>query len=283
MIRNSNFLYIFVLYGYSTIKMSIIVAILLGLSLSPQVDTLRLEHGMYVGEMPMGEGKLYHDEQGIYIGRFNRAVISGRGMHFEPDGSKYVGNFVQGVEQGYGRYFMRTGAVFCGEFNHGYPNGRDTLFYPDGRVFIGIVQNRGATSQGKTYKNAQAAGVTKPVFPDVQLSEEDRAFLERVKANDVDTAPVFKDGVSFFEAYIAPHFRVSPSMFGRSAVVHYEFTVGEDGKISDVTITSSTDNAFANELARVIKHSPKWKPALKDGKPVPYTIKNQTAHFGRDD
>jgi TonB family protein len=72
-------------------------------------------------------------------------------------------------------------------------------------------------------------------------------------------------------------------MSGRSAVVHYEFTVGEDGKISDVTITSSTDNAFAKELARVIKHSPKWKPAMKDGKPVPYTIKNQTAHFGQVD
>ena len=146
-----------------------------------------------------------------------------------------------------------------------------------------IVQNRGATSQGKTYKNAQAAGVTKPVFPDIQLSEGDRAFLENIKANDVDSAPVFKDGVSFFEAYIVPHFRVSPSMSGRSAVVHYAFTVGEDGKISDVTITSSTDNAFANELARVIKHSPKWKPAMKDGKPVPYTIKNQTAHFGQVD
>ena len=263
--------------------MSIIIALLLGLSLSPQVDTLRLENGLYIGEMPSGEGKLYHDEHGIFIGRFDRAVISGQGMHFKPDGSKYVGNFVKGVEQGYGRYFMRTGAVFCGEFSHGHANGRDTLFYPDGRVFIGIVQNNGATSQGKTFKNAQAAGVTKPVFPEVRLSEEDRAFLENIKGNDVDSAPVFKDGVSFFEAYIAPHFRVSQSMSGRSAVVHYEFTVGEDGKISNVTITSSTDNAFAKELARVIKHSPKWKPALKDGKPVPYTIKNQTAHFGRYD
>ena len=263
--------------------MSIIVAILLGLSLSPQVDTLRLEHGLYVGEMPMGEGKLYHDELGIYIGRFNRAVISGQGMHFKPDGSKYVGNFVKGVEQGYGRYFKHTGAVLCGEFSRGHGNGRDTLFYPDGRVFIGIVQNGGATSQGKTYKNEQAAGVTKPVFPDFQLSEEDCAFLENIKVNDVDTAPVFKDGVSFFEAYIVPHLRVSESMAGRNALVHYEFTVGEDGKVSDVTITSSTDNDFAKELVRVIKHSPKWKPALKDGKPVPYTIKNQTAHFGRYD
>ena len=263
--------------------MSILVAILIGLSLSPQVDTLRLEHGLYIGEMPSGEGKLYHDESGIFIGRFNRAVISGRGIQLEPDGSRYVGNFVKGVKQGYGRYFKHTGAVLCGEFSRGHGNGRDTLFYPDGRVFIGIVQNGGATQQGKTFKNAQAAGVVKPAFPNIHLREEDRAFLEGIKRNDFDTAPVFKDGVSFFEAYIVPHFRVSESMSGRYAVVHYEFTVGEDGKISDVTITSSTDNDFAKELVRVIKHSPKWKPATKDGKPVPYTIKIQTAHFGRYD
>lgn len=263
--------------------MSFVAAVLISLSLSPQVDTLNLDYGTYIGEMPSGEGKLYHKEHGLFIGRFNRAVISGRGMRFKPDGSKYVGNFVKGVEQGYGRCFMHTGAVVCGEFSNGHANGLDTLYYPDGRVFIGIVRNNGATSQGKTYKNAQAAGVKKPVFPDVRLSEDDLAFLEIIKVNDFDTAPVFKDGVSFFESYIAPHFRFSESMSGRNAVVHYEFTVGEDGKICDVTITSSTDDDFAKELVRVIKHSPKWKPAMKDGKPVPYTIKNQVAHFGRSD
>lgn len=260
--------------------MSILATLLISLSLLPQVDTLQLGHGVYMSEMPSGEGKLYHNVHGIYIGRFDRAVISGRGMHFEPDGSKYVGNFVKGVEQGYGRYFMRTGAIFCGEFNHGRANGPDTLYYPDGRVFIGIVQNNGATSQGKTYRNVQAAGVTKPVFPDFELSEEDRAFLSSIDVNEYDSAPVFRDGVSFFEAYIAPHFRYTESMSGRNAIVHYEFTVGEDGRISDVTITSATDDAFAKELVRVIKRSPKWKPALKDGKPVPYTIKDQKVTFG---
>ena len=263
--------------------MSLLATILISLSLMPQADTLRLEKGVYIGEMPSGEGMLYHNESGIYIGRFKRAVISGRGMRFELDGSKYVGNFVNGVEQGYGRYFMRTGAIFCGEFSHGKANGPDTLYYPDGRVFIGIVQNSCATAQGKTYRNAQAAGVTIPVFPDVPLSDEDRAFLASINVNDYDSAAVFRDGVSFFEAYIAPHFRYTESMYGCNAIVHYEFTVGEDGRISDVTITSTTDPAFAKELVRVIKRSPKWKPAMKDGKPVPYTIKDQAAHFGRFD
>lgn len=64
-------------------------------------------------------------------------------------------------------------------------------------------------------------------------------------------------------------------MIRKNAIVHYEFTVGEDGIISHVTITSTTDEDFAKELIRVIKRSPKWTPAMKDGKPVPYTIKKQ--------
>jgi hypothetical protein len=266
-------------------KMSILAAILISFLLSPQpqVDTVRLENGTYIGEYPSGEGKFYHNERGLYIGRHERTVIAGRGMHFKPDGSRYVGNFVKGVEQGYGRLFIHTGAVICGEFRNGSANGRDTLFYPDGRVFIGIMQNNGATSQGKTYKNADAAKVTKPAFPDFQLAEEDKAFLERIRANDYDSPAVFRDGVSFFEAYIAPHFRYKESMSGKNAIVHYEFTVGEDGKISDVTITSTTDEDFSKELVRVIKRSPKWTPAMKDGRPVPYTIKNQKVHFGNPD
>lgn len=246
----------------------------------PQIDTVKLDYGTYIGELPSGEGKLCHNERGLYIGWHVRTVPSGHGMRFKPDGSRYVGNFVKGVEQGYGRLFMHTGAVICGEFRDGRANGLDTLFYPDGKVFIGVMRNNGATSQGKTYRNAQAANVTRPVFPDFTLSPEDLDFLESIRGDDYDTPAVFKDGSSFFEAHIYPHFRFTESMAGKSAVIHYEFTVGADGKITDVTILSTTDEAFSKELVRVIKRSPKWTPATKDGQPVPYTVKNQKVHFG---
>jgi len=248
--------------------MSILATLLICLSLAPQVDTVR-------------EGKFYHKERGLYICLNNRTAVSGPGLRFKPDGGKYAGNFVKGLEQGYGWLFMPTGAVICGEFRDGRANGLDTLFYPDGKVFIGIMRNNGPTSQGKTYKNAKAAGATKPVFPEYSLSEEDIAFLNDIRINDYDSPAVFKGGVSFFEAYISPHFRYKESMVGKSALVRYEFTVGEDGKISDVQIISSTDEDFAKELVRVIKRSPKWTPALKDGKPVPYTVRNQKVNFGR--
>jgi len=259
--------------------MSFLTALFISLSLVPQVDTIRLDQGTYIGEFPSGEGKFYHNTLGLFVGHHDRTLISGRGMRFKPDGGKYVGNFVRGVERGYGRLFMHTGAVICGEFSSGRANGLDTLFYPNGKVFIGVMRNNGATSQGKTYKNAQAAGVTKPVFPEYQLSDYDLAFLESFRAKEYDTPAVFKDGTSFFEAYISPNFHYKESMENKDAIVHYEFTIGVDGKVSDVTILSSTDEDFSKELIKVIKRSPKWVPAQKDGKPVPYTFKNQKVHF----
>ena len=260
--------------------MSLVTPILIGLLMTAPVDTVRMESATYIGQMPFGEGKLYHNDHGLYIGTFNRTLPSGRGMHFDPNGTRYIGNFVKGTYQGLGRLYMASGAVVCGEFFGGRANGRDTLYYTDGRVFIGIMQNGGATSQGKTYRSQEAARVTKPAFPDIELSDEDRAFLDRLRKDELyDMPAIFKDGVSFFQAYIIPHFQFSESMANKSALIHYEFVVGEDGKVRDVVITSSTDEEFARELERVIKHSPRWTPATKDGKPVPYPVKDQKALF----
>jgi len=243
-------------------------------------DTLNLGYGKYIGEMPSGKGRLYHNEKGLFIGLFNQAVPSGRGVRIKADGSLYSGNFVKGVYQGRGRLFMSTGAVICGEFRDGRANGLDTLYYPDGKVFIGIMVNNGATRQGKTYKSVEAAKVSKPERPSVNLDNEALAFLRRIGYGEYDPPATFKSGASFFQEYIYPNFHYKESMFGKTATVHYEFVVGEDGKVRDVEILSATDKAFAKELERVKNRPPRWPPATKDGKPVPYPIRNQIVNFG---
>lgn len=247
---------------------------------APAQDTLRLDWGTYIGKLPAGQGKLYHKERGLYVGTFDKVVPSGKGIHIQADGSVYTGNFVRGAYRGYGRLFRATGAVICGEFSSGRANGLDTLYYPDGKVFIGIMQNNGPTKQGKTYKSADAAKLTRPQKPALPLTAEDEAFLQSLGYGAYDTPATFGKGASFFQVYIHPNFRYSESMADKIATVEYEFTVGEDGKLRDINILSSTDEYFSKELLRVLKHCPKWTPAMKDGKPVPYTIRNQRITFG---
>lgn len=225
--------------------MKLLATLLVCLSVNPQVDTVHLDRGIYIGQLPAGTGKLYDNGRGLFLGR----------------------------------YFMSTGAVICGVFSNGRADGRDTLFYPDGRVFIGIMRNNGPTQYGRTYKNARAAGFVKPVFPEVDLDEEDMAFLDSFGNGEYDTPAVFRDGTSFFQSYIVPNFHFSESMYNSWAIVHYEFVVGADGKIRDVTILSTTNEEYSKELVKVIRRSPRWHPAMKDGRPVPYTVRKQKAAF----
>ena len=51
-----------------------------------------------------------------------------------------------------------------------------------------------------------------------------------------------------------------------------QFLVTADGDIKDLRIKNSTSNALDNELLRILKRMPKWKPALENGKRVDYSV-----------
>ena len=46
------------------------------------------------------------------------------------------------------------------------------------------------------------------------------------------------------------------------------FKINSDGRVSDVKIISGVCPDLDNEVIRVLSSSPKFKPAIKDGKPV---------------
>ena len=56
--------------------------------------------------------------------------------------------------------------------------------------------------------------------------------------------------------------------------VTVRFVVGRNGGVQEVQVTKRVVPALDLEAERVVKSSPKWKPALSDGQPVrmPYTI-----------
>jgi TonB family protein len=49
------------------------------------------------------------------------------------------------------------------------------------------------------------------------------------------------------------------------------FTVGTDGKVSNVKVLRGVNPLLDNEAKRVIEMSPAWTPGKMGGKPVPVT------------
>jgi len=83
--------------------------------------------------------------------------------------------------------------------------------------------------------------------------------------NKIDKAATFPGGFSAFSEYLLKNTRNDSKTNGRVVV---SFIVDIKGKIDDVRIDSSFNEACDNEALRVIKSSPKWIPALKDGRKI---------------
>jgi hypothetical protein len=98
----------------------------------------------------------------------------------------------------------------------------------------------------------------------------------------LDSMPLFK-GQDFkaFEMFIEKNI-VYPSMASR----HYKtgeitalFTINSDGYVCKVSTTGSDNKDLLLETKRVILASPKWKPAIKDGKPIAVQCKCPVRFF----
>jgi periplasmic protein TonB len=85
----------------------------------------------------------------------------------------------------------------------------------------------------------------------------------------VDELPEFPGGMKAWINYLRRNL-VAPASLeaGESKTVIINFKVDTDGSITSFYVKQSAGREFDNEVMRVIKKMPKWKPAIKNGKPV---------------
>ena len=58
---------------------------------------------------------------------------------------------------------------------------------------------------------------------------------------------------------------------GIDGTVTVQFVVGKNGGVQEVQVLKGVCPALDAEALRVVRSSPKWKPGIKDGKPVRVT------------
>ena len=58
------------------------------------------------------------------------------------------------------------------------------------------------------------------------------------------------------------------SAYGLQGRVVMRFTIDVDGLLKNIEVISSSDQSLEDEALRVVSMSPKWKPAIYNGKPV---------------
>jgi protein TonB len=118
--------------------------------------------------------------------------------------------------------------------------------------------------------NATAAGISADAVPAV-AEPVVPAPAREPEMHDVPVSaePQFPGGVAAWQAFLSRNLE-APEILepGEKKTVVVHFMVAEDGTVAAFTILQSGGRAFDEEVIRVLKKMPKWKPALKNGVPI---------------
>ena len=84
-----------------------------------------------------------------------------------------------------------------------------------------------------------------------------------------DRRAIYPGGTSAWEAFFAKNHRYPEvaKASGLQTTVVVRFIIQKDGSVTDPEIICSSHPLFTEEVLRLLKIMPKWKPALKHGKP----------------
>lgn len=112
------------------------------------------------------------------------------------------------------------------------------------------------------------------------VSNENPENTEKIyKIEEVTTKPAFPGGIEFFYAFVEKNF-VVPDQKGLIGKVFVAFVVEKDGTLTNFNVLRDAGFGTGKEAIRVMELSPKWSPAIKDGKTVRsiYTIPIAVSH-----
>ena len=168
-----------------------------------------------------------------------------------------------------GVFYLRdeTGEAYV----YGLVDGRkdSNVTFPQMEIVPGdtlTIYGRRTVYNGTTIEMAGGHLVRKADGPD------HAAQLESMRG--LDKYPTFKGkSPEAFSAWVAAHLKYPKEAKTAQidGTVKVQFVVGKNGGVQEVQVVEGVHPALDAEAVRVIRSSPKWKPGIKDGKPVRVT------------
>lgn len=91
--------------------------------------------------------------------------------------------------------------------------------------------------------------------------------------------PAFPGGKDVFLAFLNRNLKLQSSSGESRKVASVQFLVSADGSVSNIQIRQSAGAPYDDELLRILKRMPKWKPAIEDGKQVQAVVVQQIVFY----
>jgi TonB family protein len=182
---------------------------------------------------------------------YTREIHSGAGGHFTVR-DYYIG----GAYQMIGDYKSVDSEIEDGDF---------LFFHTNGQIsHKGCYKNGELVGDWDIYD--RAGELINMINYDFDINETNKPSPE---TSHIDSMAEFAG--QDFTTYLASGI-VYPSRAYKYLVqgkVYVQFMINEDGSISNALVVRTLDKDLDKEALRVIRNMPNWKPARKDGEPVP--------------
>ena len=156
--------------------------------------------------------------------------------------------------------------------NHGYGMETEAIrAIKKGPKWLPAIQNG---RQVVTYRKQPITFTTKQAEPNTstEKSTKFRGFITERTESQPGSIPVFPGGDSAWKKYLAANANGTVATTNGAPEGQYktrvQFIVHPDGHISDITALTQFGYGMEEEAIRVIKNSPKWIPATRDGNRV---------------
>lgn len=122
------------------------------------------------------------------------------------------------------------------------------------------------TTKSTTKKKGKALAGIMPVVKGRKVSMDKTGVYDYA-----EVMPKYRGGESALEDYVTNHVQYPQTALddGTAGRVQVAFTVGENGKVTDVhTVSNKIGDGLDDEAVRVVSSMPDWMPATVKGKPV---------------
>ncbi len=177
-------------------------------------------------------------------------------------------------------YNSRGQVDSTGMVSYGKKDGYWEYKKADGTTLSLIEFNNGKRISTKNYETRTI------YYTDGRPEEPMDAFILMSKDNfsSDNKPPEFKGGLQGWVKYLEKNL-VTPGRFkqlsspGTKGTVVVSFKVDINGDVSELNIDRSVEWSVDMETLRVFKQSPRWIPAIQNGKPVSYYHKQSITHM----
>lgn len=99
--------------------------------------------------------------------------------------------------------------------------------------------------------------------------EHNLSFIDRLERQPSFKGKKGQEGLDAFSAWVQK--RLKKPADGATGTVLVRFVIGRNGGVQEVQVVHGVSPALNDEAVRVVRKSPKWKPAKADGRTVRFT------------